>query len=73
MKQEKFFYLGLERERHHVVKASVAPAHVLLIFLAIILRVHDENIHAAQEADDPPLLALRVFERRLSHRVPFAT
>src|ERR1051326_946227 len=44
MEQEEFFDLGLQRQRHHLVKATVAPAHMALVFLAIVLCVHDQHI-----------------------------
>ena len=49
VEKKELFDFGFERQRHGVVHAAVAPADVLLVFLAIVLRVHDQHIGAAQK------------------------
>src|SRR5438270_13966041 len=39
----------------------MSPSNMLLVFLAIVLGIHDQHIHIAQKLDDPQVLALGLF------------
>jgi len=62
MKKIKLLHFGFESQCHDVIQTGVTPANVFLIFCAVVLGIHDEHIHAAQETDDLSFLALQVFE-----------
>src|SRR3954470_9444755 len=51
-----------EREFYDVIDAAVAPAAVLLVFFAIVLGVHDEDVHVFDELGDPSIFVAGVFE-----------
>src|SRR6266849_2668506 len=62
-------YIRLEGQLHDVVHAAVAPAGMMLIFLRIILRIHDQHVGAAQKGDHLVLLASGKVARRGVSRV----
>ena len=41
----------------------MSPADTLFIFLAFVLRVHDEHVRAADKLDEPGVLLLGEFQR----------
>ena len=49
MKKEQPLDVGLDRERNDIVQTAMAPAKVLLVFLAVILRVHHQHLGASQK------------------------
>ena len=59
VKQGKLFDPGLQGERDRIVHATVPPTKVFLVFLGIVLRIEDQQIHVAQEFDHIPVLATR--------------
>ena len=45
-------HVGVRRERHHFIDASVPPADVRPVFLRIVLRIKNEDIRIADKLDD---------------------
>ena len=59
MEEKKAFDLCRQRQSDDVIDAAVAPVNVLRVLLAIILRIHDQHVCAAQKIRQLPVLALR--------------
>ena len=49
MEEEEAFHVGLQGEFDDVIDAAVTPAPMLSVFVAIVLRVHDEHVDAFDE------------------------
>ena len=62
MEKEEVFHFGLECQCHNIIQTAMAPSDVFLVFVAIILRVHDEHIDTPQELDHFFVLFMRVFK-----------
>ena len=70
MEQEELFDFGFERESDDVIQTGVTPADVLFVFFAVVLGIHDEDVHAAKEGDDFAFLALGKFEAKREGHCP---
>ena len=58
MEEEKFFHRRARRQCGHIIHAAVAPTDALPVLLAVVLRVHDQHVRAADELDELRILLL---------------
>ena len=63
VKEKKLFDAGFHGDGEGVVHAAVSPPDVLVVFVAIVLRVENQHVGAAQELDRFLFLGPREFQR----------
>ena len=70
VEEEKLFDFRLDGQSHHVIQAAVAPADVLFVFGGIVLGIHDQNVHAAEEINQLLVLVPCEYQSRAGRRAP---